>query len=119
MEVVLIEKEISMDNLKRMALESFGDMVKAVVDIEKGIMAVGGELHADAEVVLLKNGSKQEDLWGINIYPELSIDNAIEFSSLINIKPLQGNRSMDIKDEYIKERIKRIFNKLVKINDQL
>lgn len=79
-------------------------MVKAVVDIEQRIIAVGGELHADAEALLLEQGSKQRDLWGINLYPENDTAR-VEFSSFINIRPSQGNRSMQIQDETIQAKI--------------
>lgn len=96
-----------------MTQKMFGNLVKAVVDIEKEIMAVDAELHADEEAELLKNGSKQENLWGINLYPEMTGDNFIEYDSLINLRPSQGNRSRGIDDAKVREKIKRIVNKLV------
>ena len=88
-----------------MAREGFGDFVKAVVDVERCIMAVDGELHADEEALLLRQGSSQADLWGINIYPELSRADRIEFDSMINIRPMQGNRSRSVDDPVIRTRI--------------
>ena len=93
----------------------FGDLVKAVVDIEKGVMVVDAELHADEERLLLENGSKQEYLWGINIHPELEGDDGwIEFDSMINIRPSSGNRSRRVEDQKIQEKIRAIVNELVK-----
>jgi hypothetical protein len=96
---------ITLARLREMAESKFGDMVKAVVDVDKGIMAVDGELHADEEALLLENGSRQENLWGINIYPDLKGPERIEFDSVINIRPSQGNRSRGVDDPMIRERI--------------
>ena len=88
-----------------MAEGRFGNLVKAVVDVERKVMAVDGELHADEEALLLENGSSQENLWGINIYPDLEGQERIEFDSVINIRPSQGNRSRGVDDPMIRERI--------------
>ena len=66
----IVRKEISLAELKKISKKMFGDLVKAVVDIEKEIMVIDAELHADQESLLLQQGSQQEYLWGINIYPE-------------------------------------------------
>ncbi|MFH1171557.1 MAG: DUF5674 family protein [bacterium] len=110
----LIEKQITREQLRELAKERFGDMVKAVVDVEKKIMAVGGELHADEEALLIERGSAQKDLWGINLYPDLSDDQWIEYDSMINIRPSQGNRSRDVEDAAVQERIKAIVQLLTK-----
>lgn len=100
-----------------MANEDFGDIVKAVVDVTQEIMAVGGELHADEEVLLSEEeGSKREDTWGINLYPKKPENEWIEFDSMVNIKPHFGNRSRDVENMAIREKIKEIVKKLV-IND--
>jgi len=97
-----------------MADEEFGDLVKAVVDVERGVMAVGGELHADEETVLTeKEGSGREHTWGINIYPKKSEPEWIEFDSMINLKPHYGNRSRDVENPKIKEKIKNVVKKLI------
>ncbi|HAF13060.1 MAG TPA: hypothetical protein DHU55_07950 [Blastocatellia bacterium] len=88
-------------------------MIKAVVDVEKGIMAIGGELHADEEAFLLARDSRQEDLWGINLYPELDVVEMVEFDSMINIRPSQNNRSRGVEDPAVREEILRITEKLV------
>jgi len=112
-DIIIATKKISKDELKLLAEKRFGDLVKAVVDIKRGIMALGGELHADEEAELLKNGSEQSDLWGINIYPDESEEKWVEFDSVINIRPSQNNRSRDIENQEIKEKIKDIVKDLV------
>jgi hypothetical protein len=99
--------------MKQMAEGSFLDFVKAVVDIQKGIMAVGGELHADAEAILIQDGSAQQDLWGINIFLDKPQEQMIEFTSLINIRPREGNKSMEIQNDEVRNKIKRIIDKLI------
>ena len=104
----VIEK-ISKEELRQIADRTFGDMVKAVVDIAKEIVMIDAELHADIEQTMLENGSNQEDLWGINIYPDGFEDNGIvEFDSLINIRPWQNNRSRYVNDENIRKKIVEI-----------
>jgi hypothetical protein len=109
----IIECPINMNDLKQMAAEMFGDMVKAVVDIEKELVAVDAELHSDLEAMLLQEGSKQENLWGINFYPEIPADGFVEFDSLINIRPAQGNRSRGVEDEKIRKRIFAIIDRWI------
>ncbi len=97
-----------------MAKTGFGDLVKAVVDVAQGIMAIGGELHADEEVLLMeKENSRRENTWGINIYPKKSENEWIEFDSMVNIKPSLGNRSRDVENSEIREVIKKIVRKLI------
>lgn len=109
----LIETPISNAELKAIALERFGDMVKAVVDIERGLMAVGGELHADEEAFLLERGSQQAHLWGINLYPEMRLPDMVEFDSMINVRPSQGNRSRTIEDAGLQQKILAVVSKLI------
>lgn len=114
MEIKIIKNSINKKELIAIANEGFGDLVKAVVDVSQGIMAVGGELHADEEVILTeKEGSKRENTWGINIYPGRSEKEWIEFDSMINLKPHYGNRSRDVEDPKIKEKIKNIVRTLI------
>ena len=110
----IIDSPISPGELKVMAEGRFGNLVKAVVDVERKIMALDGELHADEEALLLENGSLQENLWGINIYPELEGPERIEFDSVINIRPSQGNRSRGVDDSMIRERIVQAVTGLMK-----
>lgn len=113
--VKIIKEPIAREELRRMAEEQFGDFVKAVVDVEQGIMAVGGEFHADAEVVLMeKEGAKREHTWGINLYPEKTGDDFIEFDSMINLKPALGNRSRNVENPTTQEKIKKIVHLLVR-----
>ena len=96
-----------------MAEQQFGDWIKAVVDVSRGIMAVGGELHADDEAVLLADGSRQRDLWGINLYPAEGGPDWIEFDSLINLRPSQGNRSRGVDDADVQALIREVVGSLV------
>ncbi|MFN4227184.1 MAG: DUF5674 family protein [Candidatus Ratteibacteria bacterium] len=117
MRIVDRNNKIKMSELKKIAEQMFDILVKGVVDIEKEIMVIGGELHSDEEALLLENGSSPENLWGINLYPEQK-ENFIEFDSVINIKPSFGNKSRDVESIEIKEKIKKIINELV-IDDVL
>ncbi|OGN61521.1 MAG: hypothetical protein A3F40_04640 [Chlamydiae bacterium RIFCSPHIGHO2_12_FULL_27_8] len=108
----LIKNKITLEELQEIANEIFGDMVKAVVDIEKEIMIIGGELHSDEESIMLsEHGSKQKNLWGINLYPA-NQEGFLEFDSIINIRPSLNNRSRDVKDPEIRKKIVDIINKL-------
>ncbi len=109
----IVKDKIGLKELKEMAANSFGNFVKAVVDTENEIMAVDAELHSDEEALLLENGSKQKDLWGINLYTGLEGDSFIEFDSMINLRPSQGNRSRGVDNPEIRQKIKAIVDKLV------
>lgn len=107
-DIVVLSEPIDADVLKTLVARFFEDMVKYVVDVERGVAAVGGELHADAEAVLLEDGSSQEHLWGANYYPGRGSEGCIEYTSLINIRPSQGNPSMVIQDEGVQGRVRDI-----------
>lgn len=109
----IVADKISIEELTEMSENMFGGLVKAVVDIEKKIMAVDAGLHADEESLLLENGSEQKNLWGINIYPEMTGDDFVEFDSMINLRPSQNNRSRGVDDIEIQKRILEIVNQLV------
>jgi len=112
--IIIIKTLIKKSELLKMASEEFGDVVKAVVDVKQEIMAVGGELHADEEVLLSEQeNSKRENTWGINLYPKKSSDEFIEFDSMVNIKPNFGNRSRGVENLELQEKIKKIVKKLV------
>ncbi len=113
MTIKIIKEKISKEELEEIAKHGLETLVKAVVDIEKEIIALGGEFHADANSLLIEKGSRQKNLWGINIYFDRPGDKRIEFSSLINIRPSFGNRSMEIEDPEIKAKIKKIIDKLI------
>ncbi len=95
------------------AEEQFGDWIKAVVDVSREIMAVGGDLHADDEAMLLAQGSRQQDLWGINFHPQEEGPAWIEFDSMINIRPRDGNRSRGVDDARVRARIRKVVDSLV------
>ena len=109
----IIRDKITLIELTELAGKSFGQLVKAVVDIEKEIMVVDAELHADQEALLLEEGSEQSNLWGINLYPQEEGERFIEFDSMINLRPSQGNRSRGVEDPEIRRSIISLVNKLV------
>ena len=110
----IIRDTLTRDELRRMASEGFGNMVKAVVDVAAEAVAVDAELHSDLEALLLEGGAKQKDLWGINLYPELQGDGFIEFDSMINMRPSQGNRSRGVGDGAVRKRIAEIVAQRVR-----
>ena len=110
----IITDQISLDELKKMAKNKFGNFVKAVIDLEKKVMVVNSDLHSDEEALLLEQGSKQQNLWGINLYPGERGGNFIEYDSMINLRPSQNNLSRNVDDEKIREKIKVIIDKLTK-----
>ncbi len=101
----VIKSPITIADLQRIARNSFGTMVKAVVDVDRELIALDAEMHADLESLLLEDGSAQKNLWGINFYPDETGDDFLEFDSLINIRPSQGNVSRFVEDEQTQERI--------------
>jgi hypothetical protein len=111
--IQIVRQQISGNELRRVAEEQFGDFLKAVVDVGRGVMAIGGELHADEEAVLLQEGARQTDLWGINLYPDQPGDGFIEFDSMINVRPSQGNRSRGVEDAVTRRRIQEVVGRLV------
>ena len=113
-EIVLVTKPITIKELKELASLRFGDMVKAVADLNKGIMSVGASMHADEEKFLLEMESLQDDLWGINIYPDLPKESWIEFDSMINIRPRQNNFTIGVEDIELQKKIIQIVNSLIK-----
>jgi len=112
--IEILTHQMTADDLQQMAKGLFGDMLKAVVDIERELIAVDGELHSDLEALLIDDGSRQKNLWGINIYPELCGDDFIEFDSMINVRPSQGNRSRGVENPETRERINRVVARWIK-----
>ena len=105
-----IVEKISLTELREMAEKMYGTLVKADVDVAKKIVIIDMEMHADGEAELLENGSKQEDLWGINLHPDkYDTDGFVEFDSMINIRPRQKNPSRDVLDENIRAEIRAII----------
>jgi len=110
----IIKNSIIIQELKEMALNSFGDFVKAVVDTERNVIAFDAELHSDLEEMLLNDGSNQSELWGINLYPEnAGKEDFIEYDSLINIRPLQNNKSRYVENEETRKKISEMVQEKV------
>jgi hypothetical protein len=112
-EIHVQSERIDPDLLGRLVRETFEVMVKYVADVERGVIAIGGELHADAEALLLESGSNPANVWGANYYPGRGRDACIEFTSLINISPGRGNPGMEVMDPAIRERIRVLTFALV------
>jgi hypothetical protein len=114
-DIEIVRDHVSIEHVDALAIASFGDFVKAVVDVEAGIMAINAELHADEEAMLLDAGSRQANLWGINLYPAaFGTSGWIEFDSMINVRPSQGNRTRAVDDPSIRDRIGAIVGRLVR-----
>lgn len=113
-EVEVIRERVSLAHIQELATELFGDLVKAVIDVDRGIMAIGGELHADEEAQLLDDGSAQASLWDINLYPaQFGETGWLEFDSMINVRPSAGNRTRRVEDTAIQRRIAEVLDRLV------
>jgi len=111
----VVRESVTLDHLVELAESGFGNLVKAVVDVSQGIMAVGAEMHADEKAALLGLGSSQADLWGVNLHPsQYGQSDWIEFDSMINIRPRQGNRSRGVNDPAAQEKIVAVVAHLVR-----
>jgi hypothetical protein len=113
MRKVTSQAPISLADLREMSAARFGDLVKAVVDLERGLMVVDAEMHSDQEAELLSDGSRQRDLWGINLYPDLPEEEWLEFDSMINLRPSSGNRTRAVGDPATRDRIAELVRRLV------
>ena len=111
--ILVLAARIDQTELARLVDLYFRDLVKYVVDVRRSVVAVGGELHSDGERLLLEAGSRQQDLWGANYYPGLGPERCIEYTALINIRPSQGNLSMEIQDAHTKDLIRKITYDLI------
>ena len=111
--MLILNQPISRYELKSIAANTFGDMVKAVADVRQGLIAIDADLHADLERYLLENGSMQQDLWGFNLWVDEQGEDFIEFDSLINIRAWQGNPSRDVLDPEVRSAIAGIVNKYI------
>ena len=109
----ILQQAISISELKELAQNTFGDMIKCVADVRLGLLAVDADLHADLERLLLEVGSAQEDLWGFNLWVEEEGEDFIEFDSLINIRAWQGNPTRDVVDPEVRDTIKSIVNTFI------
>ena len=112
MKILIIRNPASQEHIHEM-LEGLETYIKLAVGVQRNILAGGGEYHADCEEVLLEDGSHQEDIWGADWYPE---HRKVEFGELINIRPHQGNRSMEIEDPKLRDRIEAITRALLQVN---
>ncbi|MBI4155786.1 MAG: hypothetical protein HY507_00965 [Candidatus Zambryskibacteria bacterium] len=110
MNIVIISDTITIDELKKIAKEFYVTMIKGVVDIKKEVIAFGGQYHIDANAVLTEKGSQQQDVWGFNVNFIKPKEEWIEYNSLINIRPLQENYDMEVLDEDIRRKMKKIIN---------
>ena len=108
-DIMLVSHRLSSSELEALANQHFGDMIKGVIDIQTGKLALGAELHADAELLLLQECCQQETLWGFNIYIDSPFPDNIEFDSMINIRPRQNNRSRHIEDVEIQQKIVQLL----------
>ena len=111
--MIILECHISRAELKEYAANTFGDMIKCVADVDKGLLAIDADLHADLERLLLENGSQQTSLWGFNLYPDETGEDFIEYDSLINIRSWQGNPSRDVLDQEVRGKIVNIVDKFI------
>jgi hypothetical protein len=111
-DILIVRSRVDPAELRRLVDQYFGDMVKLVVDVRRRVVAIGGDLHADAEALLLDDGSAQVDLWGANYYPGLGPSSSVEFTALINIRPAQGNPSMEIQDAGVRDTVRRLCTHL-------
>ena len=115
METRIVKDNIPMSELRTLAHEQYGDVIKAVVDVERGIMGVGGELHVDIQSLLIeKENAKGDTTWGINLYQDKSGNDFIEFDSMVNLKPASGNRTRGVESVEIQTKIREVVGKLVR-----
>ena len=105
---------ISIDEIRTLAASRFGDMIKGVVDLERWILLLDADLHADQEASLLADGSKQASLWGINLYPDVAGEDWLEFDSMINLRPSFGNRSRGVDDPTARAAIAGFIDRVVR-----
>lgn len=117
MDIRIIREPVTREVLEELMKVYFRTFVKGVADIDRGIIALGGDWHMDANTVLLGDGSKQENLWGFNIYPDKVGDEAIEYDSLINIRPAQNNRTRELQDEGRRNAVRIVVAKFVPVLD--
>lgn len=113
MNITIISKPITRAEAHRIGKEFYTDITKGVVDIEKEVIALGGEYHMDANMLLIKAGHAQNNIWGFTLYPNRAGDDWVEYTSLINIRPASHNRTMTVEDPNIRQKMKNIIEKLI------
>jgi len=111
--ILIVREPVAAGTVQAYAKAWFGDMVKIVIDVGRGLLALGGELHADGEAILLQDGSVQRDLWGANVYPFRDRPDWLEFTALVNIRPSRGNPSMEVKDPDTRREMERVASRLL------
>lgn len=109
MGIEIVRQKISREQLVHIAKEYYDDLIKGVVDIQRKVVALGGEMHADSEEVLLEDGSIQSDLWGFNILLDKNKEECLLYESFINIRPRNSNRGLEVEDAEIREKMKEII----------
>ena len=115
MKTVVVKDTVSIPELKALAHEFYGDVIKAVIDVRQGILGVGGEFHSEIERLLIEDHDAQrEDTWGINLLLDKSGNDFIEFDSMINLKPAHGNRTRDVENEEARQNIRSIVAQRVR-----
>lgn len=95
----------------QLAKEFVGDKIKIAIDVEDRTVAAGGTLHTDVRSLLLKHGSKQKNIWGVDFYPERESGNRLDYTALINERPREGNPSQVVSDPDVRKKIQDILNK--------
>lgn len=107
--LVLLSQKVTPDQKKQVS-EDFDGYVKVVVDVDRKILTAGGKRHVDGELKLLEDGSKQASLWGGGMDLETG---EIDYNSMINLRPGQGNPSREILDEPIRTKFDTIVKELL------
>lgn len=110
----IVTDTITISELKELAHEFYGDTIKAVADVEQGLLGVGGEFHSEIERLLIEgHGSQRENTWGINLLLDKSGEDCIEFDSMINLKPALLNRTRNVENEEIRKKIRAIVSRKI------
>lgn len=116
MSLHLLEKPILMKDVRVLAQEDYGTMIKGTVDIVEKKIALGGDYHMETCELLVENGSSHHNIWGFNIHFDEGPDGLLEFDSLVNIKPAIGNKSRSVENPEIIEQATRIIHSLIEFN---
>lgn len=111
MQILLIKTKATKKQIEQM-LQALQTYIKLAVDVERGILAGGGELHADCEAILLRDGSKQENIWGADWIPSKK---KVSYEAMLNIAPRRNNRSMEIQDPKIRALVDHVTRELLEV----
>ena len=107
----LITEKATPQQVREMAA-FYTEHIKVAVDIERGVLAGGGEWHADCERVLLAQGSQPEKVWGAGYKPS---SREVDFYSLINIRPRQNNPDQDILSAEVRQSVEKIIRQRLEL----